>query len=151
DNLPVFVVIIPLFIAFILPTFARRLKLVEGLVISVETLWLGAIGYLASMVLLQKGIPITYELGGWAPPWGIELKVGSLGAFFLIVIIGVSLPIALFAKNSLAKEIGAKERVTRFYVLYLLLGGAMAGMAVTNDLFNVFVLVEVATLSCCGL
>jgi multicomponent Na+:H+ antiporter subunit D len=150
-NLPVFVVIAPLFVAFVLPTFARRMRLVEGLVIFVEALGLVGAGYLASIVLAQKGIPIIYRLGGWPAPWGIELEVGSLGAFFLLVIAGVSLPVALFARGNLTKEVGSKERVTRFYVLYLLLNGALAGMAVTNDLFNVFVLVEVATLSCCGL
>ena len=150
-NLPVFVVIIPLIIAFILPTFARRIKLVEGLVISVETLWILAAGYLAYIVLLQNGIPIIYSMGGWAAPWGIELKIDSLSAFFLLVVTGISLPVALFGKGNLSEEIGANERVTRFYVLLLLLGGAMAGMALTNDMFNVFVLVEVATLSCCAL
>lgn len=151
NNLPVFVVIIPLFIAFILPTFSRKMKLVEGLFITAETLWLIGAGYLASIVLLQNSVPIIYNMGGWAAPWGIELKVDSLGAFFLLVISGISLPIALFAKGNLTEEVGADGRVTRFYVLLLLLGGAMAGMAITNDLFNVFVLVEVATLSCCGL
>lgn len=151
SNLPVFVVIIPLFVAFILPTFARRMNLVEGLVISSETLWVLGAGYLASMVLVQGSIPIMYSLGGWSAPWGIELKVDSLGAFFLLVVSGISLPVALFAKGNLTEEVGSRGRVTRFYVLLLLLGGAMAGMAVTNDLFNVFVLVEVATLSCCGL
>ena len=150
-NLPVFVVIAPLFVAFVLPTFARRMRLVEGLVIFVETLGLVGAGYLASIVLRQKGIPIIYQLGGWPAPWGIELEAGSLGVFFLLVIAGVSLPVSLFAKGNLTEEVGSKERVARFYVLYLLLGGALAGMAVTNDLFNVFVLVEVATLSCCGL
>lgn len=150
-NLPVFVVIAPLFVAFILPTFARRMRLVEGLVIMVEVLgFVGAI-YLASVVLAQKDIPMIYHLGGWPAPWGIELKAGNLGAFFLLVITGVSLPVSLFAKGNLTKEVGGKERVARFFVLYLLLGGALAGMAVTNDLFNVFVLVEVVTLSCCGL
>jgi multicomponent Na+:H+ antiporter subunit D len=150
-NLPVFVVIIPIFIAIILPIFARRIRLVEGLVIFAEVLWLISIGYLVSIVLKQNGVPIVYSMGGWVAPWGIELKVGNLAAFFLLVIVGVSLPVALFAKGSLGTEVGDNERVTRFYVLYLLLCGALAGMALTNDLFNVYVLVEVATLSCCGL
>ncbi|NMB26018.1 MAG: hypothetical protein GX986_10855 [Firmicutes bacterium] len=150
-NLPVFVVIAPLFVAFVLPTLARRIRLVESLVIFVEVLGLVGAGYLASIVLMQKGIPLIYSLGGWSAPWGIELEVGSLGTFFLLVVAAVSLPVALFAKGNLTDEVGGEERVTRFYVLYLLLNGALAGMAVTNDLFNVFVLVEVATLSCCGL
>ena len=150
-NLPVFVVIIPLFIAFILPTLGSRLKLVEALVISVEGLWLLAAGYLAAIVLLQNGIPIIYSMGGWQAPWGIELKIDSLAAFFTLLVAGVSFPVALFAKGNLAEEVGNSQRATRFYVLLLLLGGSMVGMALTNDLFNVFVLVEVATLSCCGL
>lgn len=150
NNLPIFVVIAPLFVAFTLPTFARRLRLVEGLVIFVQALGLATAGYLA-FIILQKGMPIIYSLGGWSAPWGIELQVGSLGAFFLLIVAVVGLPVALFAKGNLMEEVGGKERVSRFYVLFLLLCGALAGMAITNDMFNVFVLVEVATLSCCGL
>lgn len=150
-NLPVFIIIAPLFVAFVLPTWAQRKRLVENLVISVEILMLLGTCYLASIVLLQKGIPIIYQMGGWSAPWGIELKVGSLGTFFLLTVAIVSLPVALFARGNLTHEVGGKERVARFYVLYLLLIGALGGMALTNDLFNVYVLVEVATLSCCGL
>ncbi len=149
-NMPVFVVIAPLFVAFILTTFARRIRLVEGLVIFVGVLGLAGAGFLAANIF-TKNIPIIYQMGGWSAPWGIELKVDNLSVLFLLVVAFVSVPVSLFAINNLSDEVGGKERVTRFYALYLLLGGAMAGMAVTNDLFNVFVLVEVATLSCCGL
>jgi len=151
SNLPVFVVIAPLFVAFVLSTFARRIRLVESLVIAVLALGVLGAGYLASLVLMQNGIPITYSMGGWPAPWGIELVAGSLSAFFLLLVSGVSLPVALFTVANMTHEVGGSVRTTRFYVLYLLLAGALAGMAVTNDLFNVFVLVEVATLSCCGL
>ncbi|NMB45668.1 MAG: monovalent cation/H+ antiporter subunit D family protein [Firmicutes bacterium] len=150
-NLPAFVVIAPLFVAFILPTIARRIRLVESLVIVIEALGLFGAGYLASLILMQQGLPIIYNMGGWPAPWGIELIAGSLSAFFLLVVAGVSLPVALFAVGNMSHEVGGPQRTTRFYVLYLLLGGALAGMAMTNDHFNVFVLVEVATLSCCGL
>ena len=127
------------------------MRWVEGVVILVETILFVGAGYMAAILLAQKGIPIIYSMGGWQAPWGIELKVDSLGAFFLLVTAAVSLPVALFARGNLAEEVGSKERVTRFYVLYLLLVGALTGMAMTNDLFNVYVLVEVATLSSCGL
>lgn len=150
-NLPVFAIITPLFVAFVLPTFARRMRLVESLVIAIEALGLLAAGYLASLALMQKAIPIVYSMGGWPAPWGIELVVGSLSSLFLLMVASVSLPVALFSAGNMTHEVGGPEQTTRFYVLYLLLGGALAGMAMTNDLFNVFVLVEVATLSCCGL
>jgi multicomponent Na+:H+ antiporter subunit D len=150
-NLPVFVVIMPLFVAFVLPTFARRIRLVETLATTTTALGVLGAGYLASFILIQDGNPISYSLGGWQAPWGIELSVGNLSCFFLLTVAGVSLPVALFATDNMTHEVGGPMRTTRFYVLCLLLGGALAGMAVTSDLFNVFVLVEVATLSCCGL
>lgn len=150
-HLPVFVVIAPLFVSFVLSPMARRFRLVQGLVVGVEALGLLFAAYLAGMVIAAKGVPIIYSLGGWPAPWGIELRAGSLGAFFLLVVFGVMLPVSLYAVGNLSEEVGDASRSTRFFVLYLLLSGALAGMAVTNDLFNVFVLVEVATLSCCGL
>ena len=66
-NLPVFIIIAPLFVAFVLPTWAQRKRLVENLVISVEILML-----LGHVILLQlfcfKGIPIIYRMGGWSAP-----------------------------------------------------------------------------------
>ena len=150
-HLPVFVVIAPLFVSFVLSPMARRFRLVQSLVVGVETLGLLWAAYLAGMILVGKGVPIVYSMGGWSAPWGIELWVGNLGAFFLLVISGVMLPVSLYAVGNLGAEVGDAQRSTRFFVLYLLLSGALAGMAITNDLFNVFVLVEVATLSCCGL
>jgi len=149
-NLPVLVVIAPLFVAFLLTTFARRIRLVEVLVVFIGILVLVGAGFLAAGVSINKSA-IMYQVGGWPAPWGIELKAGSVGAFFLLVASFVSVPVSLFAVNNLSDEVGGKERTARFFVLYLLLCGAIYGMAVTNDLFNVFVLVEVATLSCCGL
>ena len=78
-NLPIFIVIAPLFLAFILPTISRKIRLVEvsvfvvGFLFAVGTIWL------SFMLINQNGVPIIYELGGWSAPWGIELKVGNLG------------------------------------------------------------------------
>lgn len=150
-HLPVFVVILPLFVGFILPTLARRLRLVENLVIAVEVVSFVMAAALAVLLFKQNGSPIPYAMGGWPAPWGIRIIADNLGVLFLLVIAIVGLPIALYTKGNLREEVGGRSRTARFYALYLLLMGALAGMAVTNDLFNVFVLVEVATLSACGL
>ena len=150
-HLPVFVVAAPLFVSFLLSPMARRFGWVQSLVVGVQGLGLLLAVYLAGMILKSSGVPIIYSMGGWPAPWGIELWTGSLGAFFLLVVAGVTLPISLYAVNNLSDEVGDATRSTRFFVLYLLLAGVLAGMALTNDLFNIFVLVEVATISCCGL
>lgn len=149
-NLPVFLIILPLVAAFILPTIGRRQRLQENLLLVVGSLGILGAGYLAYLVM-DGGISSVYQMGGWPAPWGIELQVDGLAAFFLLVITFVLFPVFLFSRGNLAEEVGGREKTARFYVLILLLGGALAGMALTNDLFNVYVLVEVATISCVAL
>ena len=151
DNLPVLVVVAPLCVAFVLPTLVRRLRLVESLVIAITVIGLLGAGYLASRVYPGGGTALVYSVGGWPAPWGIELIAGSAGTLVLLMVAMVVLPAALFSAGSLTREVGGSSRAVWFYTLFLLLNGALAGMAVTNDMFNVFVLVEVATLSCCGM
>ena len=151
NNLPVFIVILPLFVAFLLPTFSKRVKAAENAVILTGLMLLAGAGCLTYLIAGKNGTSFIHNMGGWPAPWGIELRAGELSAFFLLVTAGVSLPITIFAKGSIAYALGGKRNITRFFTLYLLLIGSLAGMSVTNDLFNVFVLVEVATLSCCGL
>ena len=149
-NLPVFLIILPLIAAFILPTIARRQRLQENLLLVVGSLGLLGAGYLVYLVM-HGGISSVYQMGGWPAPWGIELQVDNLASFFLLVVALIILPVFLYSRRNMAEEVGSREKVARFYVLILLLIGALAGMALTNDLFNVYVLVEVATISCVGL
>lgn len=150
-NLPIFIVLLPLFTAFFLPTIARKIRLVEALVFLAGLLLVVATVCLSFILIKRGGVPIIYELGGWSAPWGIELKIDNLSVFFLLVVALVSLPVSLFGQNNLHKDLGGTKNTARFYTLYLLLIGSLAAMAFTNDLFNIFVLVEVSTLSCCAL
>ncbi len=93
---------------------------------------------------------IHYELGGWSPPWGIEFVVDYLALFMLITISTVSFLILIFGTVDLTHELKPKV-LGLYYTLYLLLVGAMMGLAVTNDFFNMFVFMEIAAISACGI
>jgi multicomponent Na+:H+ antiporter subunit D len=152
ENLPVLLVVTLLFTAYLLPIFTkRRPRIIELLVVTVECLILGGTLYLAGLIARQGRAPIIYPAGGWPAPWGIELSVGSLSILFLLMIAGVGLPVAIFATDGITWQLRSRQRVAWFFTLYLLLAAALAGLAVTNDLFNVYVFVEVATISCCAL
>ncbi len=89
---------------------------------------------------------ISYELGGWAPPWGIEYRIDSVNAFVALIIsvIGaVTLPYALL---SVEKEIQA-DRLSLFYSAFLLCFAGLLGITQTGDIFNVFVFLEISSLS----
>jgi len=89
---------------------------------------------------------ISYALGGWAAPWGIEYRVDTANAFVLVIVSGISSIVLPYAKRSVEKEI-ASDRIYIFYTAWLLCLTGMLGMTVTGDAFNVFVFLEISSLS----
>lgn len=142
-HLPILQVIVPLIAA---PTclILRKPKLVW-----LFTLLASSLAFVISILLLQQVMltgTISYELGGWSPPWGIEYRIDKLNAFIALIISGVSTVVLLAAQTSIEKEI-PQEKQTLFYILYLLSLTGMLGILTTGDAFNVFVFLEISSLS----
>ena len=89
---------------------------------------------------------IQYWLGGWRPPWGIEYVVDALNAFVLVVILFLSLLVAIYSKRNVEHEIEAKKLPT-FYSIFQLLVTGLCGITVTGDMFNLYVFLEIASLT----
>ncbi len=89
---------------------------------------------------------IHYRLGGWAPPWGIEYVVDVLNAYVLVVFFAASFLIAIYTYRSIEKELEAKKTVS-FYVLFQLLITGLCGIIVTGDMFNLYVFLEISSLT----
>jgi multicomponent Na+:H+ antiporter subunit D len=112
-----------------------------------------AVGALACCVYLSFDIliavigkgPIVYWLGGWEPPWGIEYRIDHLNAIMLVLISVLSLVVAVHANKSVQREL--PEKTALFWSLFLLLITGLLGICITADLFNLFVLLEVASLA----
>ncbi len=101
-----------------------------------------AIGILNQV--LNAGV-MQYRLGGWAPPWGIEYRVDHLTVCMLVLITFLSLVTAVYARRLVDREL--TDRTALFWCQYLLLTTGLLGIALTADLFNLFVLLEVASLT----
>ncbi|MCE2493828.1 MAG: monovalent cation/H+ antiporter subunit D family protein [Alphaproteobacteria bacterium] len=111
-----------------------------------------AISWIALAIAIQLLIQvlatgtISYELGGWAAPWGIEYRVDSVNAFVLLIVSGISAVTAPYAHKTVVKEI-PEDRHYLFYAAYLLCLTGLLGIAITGDAFNVFVFLEISSLS----
>jgi multicomponent Na+:H+ antiporter subunit D len=95
--------------------------------------------------VLTVGI-IHYWLGGWRPPWGIEYVVDALNAYVLVIVLFIGLIGAIYSKRSVEQEIEGRKHVT-FYTIFQLIVAGMCGVVLTGDLFNMYVLYEVASLT----
>jgi multicomponent Na+:H+ antiporter subunit D len=90
--------------------------------------------------------PVSYALGGWAPPAGIEYRVDHANAFLLVLVSIMAALVTTYAPRSIADEI-APERQAWFYSIFLLCLTGLLGMIITGDAFNVFVFMEVSSLA----
>lgn len=148
-HLPVLVIVIPLMAAFLAPLLYNWKEKAAGTAVFLA---LGA-SFVASLFLMRSAVEyslFSYHLGNWPPPWGIELVVEPLRIFMLLVITGVSLWIFIYALRDIEHEL--KQNVIGWYhTLYAILVAAMAGMALTNDLFNLFVLMEICSIAACAI
>jgi multicomponent Na+:H+ antiporter subunit D len=138
------VVVLPLVISFFVFFSGWWLKRV-GFPLAIAALsgcFLLSIGILSAV--LQGGV-IRYRLGNWEPPWGIEYQVDPLNAFMLVLVTTLALFTAVYAKRTVESEM--PDRPALFWCLYLLLITGIEGIILTGDLFNLFVLLEVASLT----
>ena len=112
-----------------------------------------AVGSLIGCVLVSIGIlkavisqgTINYWLGGWEPPWGIEYRVDHFNAIMLVLVSGLSLLVAIYSKKLVERELPEKSAL--FWSLFILLITGLLGICITGDLFNLFVMLEVASLT----
>lgn len=90
---------------------------------------------------------INYFVGGWESPRGIgiQIRIDQLNALVLIVIGVVSVLVSIFSIRPVGD--GRAGKTPQFYTLYCLLCVGLFGMTVTGDAFNLFVLVEVSSLT----
>lgn len=143
DHLPILQILVPLVTApLIVLIGSRRLTWSLAFIASVLSF------AIAIMLLMQviDGSIISYQIGGWAPPLGIEYRVDATNAFVLLLVTGISTLVLPYARESVKSEIPARHH-TLFYAAFMLCLTGLLGVAITGDAFNVFVFLEISSLS----
>ncbi len=99
--------------------------------------------------VINVGKPIHYKLGNWNPSLGIEYVLDHLSAFVILVINAIAFLVLIYAKKSIESELPGKE--VPYYASVLLMLCGFNGMMITGDLFNLYVFLEICSLTLYGL
>jgi len=154
QHFAIYAIVTPLFVAVLVP---------------IITLWkknwgmpLVGLALAVSLVLSAMLVPqvraagyLSYHLGSWEPPFGIEIRIDFLGIVMMVLISAISLIVAIYSLRYISPK-RAKEEKTFFffgeemeegkkpfyYSLFLVLSAAMLGFVATGDIFNMFVFFE---------
>jgi multicomponent Na+:H+ antiporter subunit D len=100
--------------------------------------------YLLSRVALNG--TLSYAMGSWPPPWGIEYRVDALSGFVLVAVSLTASFVAPYAQRSIAAEL-APDRQYLMYAMYCLCLAGLLGIVITGDAFNLFVFLEISSLA----
>ena len=143
EQLPALQVVLPLFSALLCLLIRNK---TASRLFAVAVSW----GCLAiALILLQtvqeSGI-ISYHLGGWFPPLGIEYRIDLLNAYVLIIVAMISAVVLPFGFRHWGLSI-PEGREYLFYCAFLLCISGLLGITITGDVFNVFVFLEITSLS----
>ncbi len=148
QHYPALLVIAPLLSAFLISAAGwvnKRLCFLIA-VAALAVAAYSAVGLLFRV--LDEGV-VLYRLGGWPPPWGIAYYVDHLNGLILTVVSVVALINLIASQKSVEQEF--PEKTGAFYTLYVLMVTGLLGIVVTGDAFNLYVLLEIASLTGYGL
>ena len=94
-HLPALQVVIPMLAAPLCVLVGRpRATWAIAAVVS----WVAFAIAIALLRQVQAEGVVSYEMGGWAAPWGIEYRVDLVNAFVLLIVSGTSAITVLFAR-----------------------------------------------------
>jgi len=137
-NLAVLTIVLPLLTAFLLPVLDR--------VSTVLTHYIGPLLLIAGLLLTlfiwdEMTQPYMIAIGGFAPPSGIVFYIDQLSLLFTALVLLMALLLWPYHKDTSVRE----------YSLTLLLTGAACGLALSGDLFNIYVFYELVSVASFGL
>jgi len=144
-HFPIFMITVPLVCAVLLPMLgyfrSKWVPYAAAVPLGISTL----LGLLMIGRIPSDGY-LSYQLGGWAPPWGIEIRLDFMGYFLMMIVCSISLLALIASWRYISKEVTG-GRLIAYYTLFLLLSGSMLGFVATGDIFNLFVFMEILAIS----
>ncbi len=137
---PVLLIAVPLGLAFAIPLFGFISKRTVKYIPAVALIF----NLIVSLSLIPKVLqnPIIVSIGGWRPPFCINLVAGPVGILFSAIIALVGLLVSIYSLDYIRG--GATEK---YHILYLLLLTGATGVVLTGDIFNLFVFFEILCIS----
>ena len=150
DHLPILLLLFPLFGSLICVLLGRNNASYSWLV---AMICLGTSAILSLLMLIKVlGLELgdfRYRMGGWPESSnyevGIELRIDLLASLIVLAVTFVGFLNTIYSKTRVPAEVG--EKGSFFYALIQLLIVGLCGIIMTNDAFNLYVLIEITSLT----
>jgi multicomponent Na+:H+ antiporter subunit D len=141
--LPVFIAI-PLIAAFLLPLFGKKNKDAATIFANLATVSLLVLTIISIIQISESNVKVvSYEIGKWSIPLGINLVLDGLSSLLLLTISVVASAAMLYS----AKYMEQYTAKSKYLSLFMLMIAGMNGVVLSGDIFNLFVFIEIASIA----
>lgn len=147
QSLPLLSLLVLMISAFAMP-LVKNVRSVKGL--SITAMLAAFVMNGATFVLTQAQGGFFYRVGHFDAPVGIEFWVGQLEALLGAVFTLIALAVMIQASQQIDRDIHP-GKVPLFFLLSHILVASLLGIVFANDLFNVYVFIEIGNLASSGL
>ncbi len=144
---PIYFVALPLFTAFLLPLLGKLWKPLVRIVPGILFAFL-AFNAVYLMAHVSNGNPIIVLIAGAKAPFGINLIFSTFSGFIASLIAILALLVWIYSYKFKVVDF---EESQKFFLLLMLLVAGSIGVVLTGDIFNMFVFVEITSISSYGL
>ena len=150
QHAPVLIVLLPVSAALLCMLLSRISKNLGSWVViaSIFGALVSAITVL-QQVLANGGKAIHYWMGNWQPPIGIEFVIDPINGILAVLTTFIAFMVSIYSRPFVKDEDWL--HIGGYYTLFGLMTVGMCGMIITGDVFNLYVYLEVMSLSGYGL
>ena len=143
-HLPLLIPLTLLFFALLIPLFGTKVPR-SAYFLALSGSFLAFLISLYGLGRVATDGAISYNMGGWAPPIGIEFILDPLSSFMMLIVTGISFLVIIYGYRVVPEE-HPQTQVSYFSIVMLMLTG-FSGIVLTGDLFNLYVFLEIASLA----
>ena len=144
QNLPVLIVLCPLFGALLCPIISYKSR-ITGRVVVIALIFCSLVMSVMQLMQILDVGEIHYWMGNWKPPYGIEFVIDPLNAVIVVLIALMGFLSSIFAVPF--QQGKSRFKNSGYFSILSLLVTGLLGMTSTGDIFNLYVFLEITSLS----
>lgn len=129
-----------------------------AVLISLAALVLNSLAVIALFKRFLVYGPVSYSIGGWSAPLGISLRADGPSLLMLAMTAATGLGITFYARGYFAFRVDVHYRMDRherqerfFWPLWMLLLSGLNALFLSNDVFNLYITLELIGVSAAAL
>ena len=138
-------IVVPMLLALLCPLLKGRVAWVVAFIAVAISLFFSVFSYFALKNIGFNG-EIAYQFGGFVAPYGIEYRIDGLNMLIILLLSFSALVVMFYGFASIGQEI-SHNKTGLFYCLFLLCYAGLLGIATSNDIFNIYVFLEIASIT----